>query len=134
MSASSLRTLALRNIQELLHERDLSTKEPHSIRWLGLKYAVSAVFETYGSVLVILSKFLAEKNPVAKGLLKFFCSYKAALVIAFVLDVHDELAVLSCEMQKANLLLSDFDLILNVSSTIFQLNRDGSSWVEPGLS
>ena len=26
-----------------------------------------------------------------------------------------------------------FDLILNVPSTIFQLNRDGSSWVEPVL-
>ena len=27
-----------------------------------------------------------------------------------------------------------FDLIPNVPSTIFQLNRDGSSWVEPVLS
>ena len=27
-----------------------------------------------------------------------------------------------------------FDLILCVPSTIFQLNRDGSSWVEPVLS
>ena len=27
-----------------------------------------------------------------------------------------------------------FDLILYVQSTIFQLNRDGSSWVEPVLS
>ena len=28
----------------------------------------------------------------------------------------------------------DFDLILYVPSTIFQLYRDGSSWVEPVLS
>ena len=27
-----------------------------------------------------------------------------------------------------------FDLILYVPSTIFQVNRDGSSWVEPVLS
>ena len=27
-----------------------------------------------------------------------------------------------------------FDLILYVPSTIFQLNRDGSSWVEPVLA
>ena len=27
-----------------------------------------------------------------------------------------------------------FDLILHVPSTIIQLNRDGSSWVEPVLS
>ena len=31
-------------------------------------------------------------------------------------------------------LLVLFDLILYVPSTIFQLNRDGSSWVKPGLS
>ena len=31
-------------------------------------------------------------------------------------------------------LLVLFDLILYVRSTIFQLNRDGSSWVEPVLS
>ena len=30
--------------------------------------------------------------------------------------------------------VSHFDLILYVPSTIFQLNRDGSSWVEPVLS
>ena len=27
-----------------------------------------------------------------------------------------------------------FDLILYIPSTIFQLNRDGSSWVQPVLS
>ena len=27
-----------------------------------------------------------------------------------------------------------FGLILNVPSTVFQLNRDGSSWVEPEAS
>ena len=32
------------------------------------------------------------------------------------------------------LLVCLFDLILYVPSTIFQLNRDGSSWVEPVLS
>ena len=37
------------------------------------------------------------------------------------------------EMQK-DYILCLFDLILNVPSKIFQLNRDGSSWVEPVLS
>ena len=31
-------------------------------------------------------------------------------------------------------LLVLFDLFLSIPSTIFQLNRDGSSWVEPVLS
>ena len=30
--------------------------------------------------------------------------------------------------------LSLFDLIFYIPSTIFQLNRDGSSWIEPVLS
>ena len=33
-----------------------------------------------------------------------------------------------------NLMICLFDLILYVPSTIFQLYRDGSSWVEPVLS
>ena len=33
-----------------------------------------------------------------------------------------------------SLFVSLFDLILYVPSTIFQLYRDGSSWVEPELS
>ena len=41
----------------------------------------------------------------------------------------------SYENQKITIAPSDlFDLILYVPSTIFQLNRDGSSWVEPVLS
>ena len=36
-----------------------------------------------------------------------------------------------CGIQWVRIL---FDLILYVPSTIFQLNRDGSSWVEPVLS
>ena len=36
-------------------------------------------------------------------------------------------------VMEMSLLVCLFDLILNVPSTIFQLNRDGSSWVEPVL-
>ena len=68
MSASSVRTLALRNIQQLLQKPELSIKEPYSIRWLGLRNAVQRVFESYSSVLATLSKFAAEENPIAEGL------------------------------------------------------------------
>ena len=40
-----------------------------------------------------------------------------------VLDIHGVLCIVCL-----------FDLILYVPSTIFQLFRDGSSWVEPVLS
>ena len=35
---------------------------------------------------------------------------------------------------KIEMILFDFDFILYVPSTIFQLNRDASFWVEPVLS
>ena len=38
------------------------------------------------------------------------------------------------ETQKLWYKVCLFDFILNVRSTIFQLNRDGSSWVQPVLS
>ena len=119
MIASSVRTLALKKIQQLLQEPDLSIKEPYSIRCLGLRNALHAV-ESYASVLATLSKFTAEKNVVAKGLYKYFCSYKVALVIVFVLDIHNELAILSCEMQKKNLLFSE--VISLLEGTLSKIN------------
>ena len=47
------------------------------------------------------------------------------------LDIEDD--ILLC-LQKQDMFVCLFDLILYVPSTIFQLNRDGSSWVEPVLS
>ena len=39
-----------------------------------------------------------------------------------------------CDVKALRSCLCLFDLIFYVPSTIFQLNRDGSSWVEPVLS
>ena len=50
MSSSSIRTLTLKRIQQVMEELQLTIKEPHSIRWLGLKNAVQAVFVSYASV------------------------------------------------------------------------------------
>lgn len=80
----------MKSIQQLLEEPELAVKEPHSIRWLGLK---NAVYMCYGSVLATLSKFAAEKNATAKGLHKYFSKYIVALLIGFMLDIHTELAV-----------------------------------------
>lgn len=107
ITASANRVFALKNIQSLLNEPELSVKDPHSVRWLGLKNAVEAVFESYSSIVATLSKFAAEKSPVAKGLHKYFSSYKVVLVTAFMLDVHTELRILSCSFQKKNLSFSE---------------------------
>ena len=65
MSSSSLRVERLKEIQAVLGEPDLSIKEPHSIRWLGLKNAVDVVYASYSSILATLSTF-AEESPVAR--------------------------------------------------------------------
>lgn len=46
---SSNRTTKLAQIQKLFGEPEISIKEPHAIRWLGLRSAVEAVFESYNS-------------------------------------------------------------------------------------
>ena len=50
----------------------------------------------------------------------------------WVESFHCKLNLLSSP--HLNVLTFLFDLILNIPSTIFQLNRDRSSWVEPVLS
>ena len=52
----------------------------------------------------------------------------AAVVVAEVFFVVVGVVVVVVEV------VCLFDLILYVPSTIFKLNRDGSSWVEPVLS
>lgn len=121
MSGSSIRTLTLKKMQSVLQEPELSIKEPHSIRWLGLKNAVEAVFESYASVVATLAKFSEEKNPTAKGLYKYFNNYKVALVTAFIYDVHTEIGKLSCELQKQNLLFSEISPLLD--GTLGELNK-----------
>lgn len=125
MSNSSNRTEALHDIQEVLKEPNLTVKEPHAIRWLGLRNAVKAVFECYGAILATLSKFAAEKNPVAKGLYKYFSNYKTAMVTALMLDIHSELAILSCEFQKATLVFSEVQA--QIDGTVNKLDKLSSA-------
>ena len=106
MSASTLRINTLKAMQDLLNEPEITIKEPHSIRWLGLKKSVEVVYDCYGSLLATLSN-LATANPTAKGLFKYFSSYKTALLIGLMLDIHTELGVLSCNLQQQNILFSD---------------------------
>ena len=49
-------------------------------------------------------------------------------------NVFDKGQILTHDTYLLDILMSLFDLILYVPSTIFQLNKDGSSWVEPVLS
>lgn len=131
MSASSERTTTLKKIQDLLEELQLTVKEPYSIRWLGLKNAVEAVYESYNSVLATLSKFAVE-SPVAKGLYKYFKSYKVALLVAVILDIHTELGILSQSLQRKNLLFSEVRPMIEgtAEKILFLESNDGSALKE----
>ncbi|XP_053392615.1 zinc finger protein 862-like [Mercenaria mercenaria] len=111
MSSSTKWINTLKAMQDLLNEPEISIKEPHSIRWLGLKRSVEVVYDCFGSLLAALSN-LATENSTAKGLFKYFSTYKTALLIGLMLDIHTELGILSCNMQQQSLVFSDvFPLI-----------------------
>ena len=115
ISGSSIRTTRLQKLQEILNEPDLTIKEPHSIRWLGLKNAVLAVYESYGLLLATLSSFAAEGKPQAKGMFKYFCQYKTVTFVSLLLDVHEVLAKLSSELQKRNLVFCEYQPLIDVT-------------------
>jgi hypothetical protein len=101
--------------------------------WLGLKNAVEAVYESYGALLATFSS-MADENSTAKGLYsyKFFASYKTALLLAFMLDVHTILGVLCCELQAKNRIVSDVPPLID--STVEKIesmkSEEGDGLVE----
>ena len=66
-----------------------------------------------------------KENAVAKGLYKYFCSYKVVLVIAFMLDVHSELAILSKQFQKKILMFSEVQSFID--GTLAKLELMGTA-------
>ena len=62
------------------------------------------------------------------------CIEKNYLMQFFAVVVSILLGIEKISVSILMLLVSLFDLILYVPSTVLQLNRDGSSWVEPVLS
>ena len=88
------------------------------------------------------------KNPVSNEGLNCFLIYKTEQFSRAEVNLNLETVLcdpLICTMDRPRLVISNhieecisivcmFDLFLNVPSTIFQLNRDESSWVEPVLS
>lgn len=68
---------------------------------------MEAVYECYNSLLATLSNFASEKMATAEGLLKYFSQYKTVLLVSFMLYLHDELALLSQQLQKKNLIFSE---------------------------
>ena len=71
MSSSILRVERLKEIQTVLGEPYLSVKEPHIIRWLGLKNVVDAVYAIYRLYTGNIIKFY-RRLPSCKGFVLVF--------------------------------------------------------------
>ena len=62
-------------------------------------------------------------------------AFNCSMFCSTLLYVHSSFAIiLMGKRELVAFVCFLLDLILYVPSTIFQLNRDGSSWVEPVLS
>ena len=84
---------------------------------MAIKNSVSNVFDLGLTTVLMFS--------IATALL-LISSIHLAMHPRFIVSTQREESISICQIL--------FDLILYVPSTIFQLNRDGSSWVEPVLS
>ena len=71
--------------------------------------------ESYGALLAMQSSFAAEGNSQAKGLLKYFSQYKTVILVSFVLDVHEVLAILSSQLQKKNFVFSEYQPLIDAT-------------------
>ena len=76
-----------------------------------------------------VAKFASAAVVIGSLRVNSFC------IMVTILQLQTLFLFLFCIMAEIHkMLVCLFDLILYVPSTIFQLNRDGSSWVEPVLS
>ena len=123
-SSSGVRTAKLDNIQAVLEDPKLKIKEPHSVRWLALRNAVEAVYKCYPSIVSALGE-IGDTNVVAKVLYKYFSQSKICLLVSFMLDVQTQLAVLSTEFQRRNLLFSEIKPILEANINALVAMKDG---------
>ena len=73
-----------------------------------------AVYESYGALLATLSSFATEENSEVNGLFKY-SQYNTVLLVSFLLDVHEVLAILSSQLQKKNLVFSKYQPLIDAT-------------------
>ena len=87
------------------------------IKSLSFKLVIYSLLEIFLLALLVIVGFLSTSKKDAAFHQGLHCLLRFCLLFLFVLS--DFMCL--------------FDLILYITSTIFQLCRDGSSWVEPVL-
>lgn len=121
-SNSAVRKVKLQ-VQKIFEDKDLKIKEPHAVHWLSLRSAVEAVNRCYSSTVATLAK-LGISNCIAKSLHKYFNNTKNALLTSFILDMHNEIAGFSCDLQKDNLIFSEvMPLLESTQAKLMELKK-----------
>ena len=104
----------------------------------GKNYYFSVLYFLIAVEILYSAELSMTKVLKPRGEVCGFCA--GSLVCILVIGVSNNLAeearelVASCNNFVFWLSVCLFDLILYIPSTIFQLCKDGSSWVEPVLS
>ena len=106
----------------------IRTRATESTNILSVLIWVQTVCKGYQQI----TKVTASKEQLNKLCLQGIRKLPCSIIEMFV--KHCATSICLSIMVFLFLIVCLFDLILYVPSTIFQLNRDGSSWVEPVLS
>lgn len=77
----------LHEIQEVLNEPNRSVKDPHSVRWKGLRNVTDIACQCYGAVLATLN-FLLLETLLQRAYTNIFCSYKTAVATVFIIKFY----------------------------------------------
>ncbi|KAK3086162.1 hypothetical protein FSP39_014493 [Pinctada imbricata] len=100
---SALREKQLHKIQEILEHPTLKYREIHSVRWLSFFEALQAVYRTIDPLLTYLHNRQADKDPKAKGLLKYMASRQFLFVTYLMMNVIPLVSKLCLTLQSETL-------------------------------
>lgn len=98
MSNSALRSNRLREIQAILDLLELKFAEVHSVRWLSLEKAVTALYRTYPALCMFLERE-AVFDSCAKGLHNEVSQFKFVGYTHLLMDILPHIGHLSSTFQ-----------------------------------
>ncbi|XP_060589612.1 zinc finger protein 862-like [Ruditapes philippinarum] len=106
-SNSSLRSNRLRAIQSVLNLPELKFSEVHSVRWLSMENAVTAIYRSYPALCMCLERE-AIYDSAAKGLFNDVIQFKFIAMTHVMMDILPFMGRLSKNFQSKVL---DFSMI-----------------------
>ena len=110
--------------------------EPYPLHGAQCQQFLSIAKDNFLDQVVTDPARITETPETSSTTLDLFFTNNATLVnqVHVITGISDHEAIFIESSLRPMKFVCLFDLILYVPSTIFQLNRDGSSWVEPVLS